>query len=299
MLYTKGAAGFHALNDFTHLGLGSMDLGNLVTAMVGTPAVTSVSPSSGPAGGGTLVTITGSGFSTAPGETQVSFGSIPGSSVSCSSTTSCTATSPTGVGCTTDVSVRVGGISSALSAADHFTYASTGGWMQCLPATSPPYHEAASMAYDEATGMVILFGGCCDSSGKDLNDTWSWNGVTWTQLISPGCTTSCPSSPPARFQASMAYDAHTHSVLLFGGSGACGSTCSDTWSWNGDTWTQQYPPAVPAARFGASMAYDAATGTVLLFGGVTGGGYLFLNDTWSWDDGTWSQLSPVASPSAR
>ena len=53
----------------------------------------------------------------------------------------------------------------------------------------------------------------------------------------------------------------------------------DTWTWNGTTWTQQYPTTSPPARDGASMAYDPGTGQLVLFGGddASGGN---LNDTW-------------------
>ena len=47
------------------------------------------------------------------------------------------------------------------------------------------------MAYDAATGQLVLFGGFDQQHGADLNDTWTWNGTTWTQL-------SPATSPPAR-----------------------------------------------------------------------------------------------------
>ena len=70
------------------------------------PTVTSISPTSGPLAGGTMVTITGTGFATTG--TTVSFGTAAGTAVSCSSTTSCTATSPTGSAGAVDVTVTVG-----------------------------------------------------------------------------------------------------------------------------------------------------------------------------------------------
>ena len=64
------------------------------------------------------------------------------------------------------------------------------------------------MAYDPATGTVVLFGGT--GHGALLGDTWTWNGTTWTQQTPA-------TSPPARESASMAYDAATGTVVLFGG----------------------------------------------------------------------------------
>jgi hypothetical protein len=39
------------------------------------------------------------------------------------------------------------------------------------------------MAYDGATGTAVLFGGAAFNPFA-LNDTWTWNGSTWTQQTS-------------------------------------------------------------------------------------------------------------------
>ncbi len=83
------------------------------------PRVTGLSPTSGPTAGGTVVTISGTNFSASG--TSIKFDANTATNVSCSSTTSCTATSPAGSG-TVDVVVTVGGQSSAFSVADRFTY---------------------------------------------------------------------------------------------------------------------------------------------------------------------------------
>ena len=91
------------------------------------PVVSSVSPNSGPAAGGTSVTITGSGFT---GAAQVQFGSTAESSCSTSSEpcftvnsdSSITAQSPPGSVGTVDVRVLNAGLTSATSTGDQFTY---------------------------------------------------------------------------------------------------------------------------------------------------------------------------------
>jgi hypothetical protein len=89
------------------------------------PNISSVSPSSGSALGGTVVTIAGGGFSAAA---TVSFGSNSASSVTVNSTGSITATSPAGVG-TVDVTVTTSAGTSATTPGDRFTYVA--------PATAP------------------------------------------------------------------------------------------------------------------------------------------------------------------
>jgi parallel beta-helix repeat protein len=89
-------------------------------AVVAPPTVTGISPSSGPMSGGTQVTITGTGFATTLDNT-IHFGSTQVAlNVACE-VTRCLATSPAGTD-SVDVTVTVGGVTSATGAADVFTY---------------------------------------------------------------------------------------------------------------------------------------------------------------------------------
>lgn len=92
-------------------------------AIGSSPSVTRIGTGSGPMAGGTAVTITGSGFSTAPGGTTVYFGPNPATSVTCTSSSSCTAVSPAGIG-TVDVTVEVNGVSSPRTPTDQFAHTS-------------------------------------------------------------------------------------------------------------------------------------------------------------------------------
>jgi hypothetical protein len=87
---------------------------------VGRPTVTGVAPASGPAG--TKVTITGTGFATATGQTIVKFGSTASASVACATATKCTATAPRGPSGVVDITVTVGGQTSLTATADRFRY---------------------------------------------------------------------------------------------------------------------------------------------------------------------------------
>ncbi len=166
-------------------------------------------------------------------------------------------------------------------------------WTKQAPATSPPPRGYASMAYDAATGTVVMFGGFNNrrGGGASLFDgTWTWDGTTWTRQAPA-------TSPRARFDATMAYDPATGTAVLFGGEG--NGKLGDTWTWDGTTWTQQAPATSPPAREDASMAYDAATGNVVLFGGAGGSTLQALADTWTWDGTTWTKQHPATSPPAR
>jgi N-acetylneuraminic acid mutarotase len=135
---------------------------------------------------------------------------------------------------------------------------------------------------------VVLFGGEGSTLALStvLNDTWRFNGTSWTQgsvLVS--------NSPPARDFAAMA--TLGNEVVLFGGTE--GSLLDDTWTFDGTSWTQvpvSNPP--PARRF----ATTATLGNeVVLFGG--GGNSGALNDTWTFDGTSWTQLAISNPPPAR
>jgi len=82
------------------------------------PTVTGISPASGTAVGGAIVTITGTGFS---GNVSVQFGTVSAPAMTVVSGTQITATSPPGAG-TVDVTVSNTAGTSATSAADRFEY---------------------------------------------------------------------------------------------------------------------------------------------------------------------------------
>jgi len=170
-------------------------------------------------------------------------------------------------------------------------------WTEEFPAASPPARADASMAYDSATEQVVLFGGQTTSGSylceQCLNDTWVWNGSTWTEEF--------PStSPPARANATMTYDAATGNVVLFGGVGIGLIALNDTWVWNGSTWTEEFSATSPPARANATMTYDAATGNVVLFGGVgSSNGQPYLTDTWMWNGSTWTEENLTNYPPGR
>jgi IPT/TIG domain-containing protein len=83
------------------------------------PVVAAISPKSGGVAGGTTVTVTGSGFTSA---TSVQFGGNDASSMTLVSDTQITATSPPGAAGTVDVTVMTPAGTSAISLADKFTY---------------------------------------------------------------------------------------------------------------------------------------------------------------------------------
>ncbi len=156
-------------------------------------------------------------------------------------------------------------------------------WTQQEPVASPPPRADASMAYDAVRGVVVLFGGNT-ADGAPLDDTWTWDGHTWTNHD------SVP-APPARDDASLAFDPAVGKVVLFGGEVRRGSRYySDTWLWDGRSWQLATGETSPPARHNAGMVFDAARGVLLLYGG-SAEPKESLNDTWTWNGKTWTQVA--------
>lgn len=168
------------------------------------------------------------------------------------------------------------------------------GWTEQHPRLSPTARYGAQMAYDATNKGVVLVGGIGNLSSYqigDLDDTWTWNGTTWTAQHPMA-------SPPPRHGSSLANDGSSGMVVLFGGdSGArVPLFLNDTWIWNGTTWDKRKPASSPPGRVDATMAYDEAAGQLVLFGGTSG---IALGDTWVWDGRNWTQRSSTLSPAPR
>src|SRR5216683_2926869 len=119
------------------------------------PTVTSLSPSSGSAAGGTQVTITGSGFT---GVSQVAFSGVPASSFNFVSDNQVTAVAPAGTG-TVDVSITAGGVTSPVNQpADQFTYISPPGAPTALTATAGNASISLSWTAPASNGGASITG---------------------------------------------------------------------------------------------------------------------------------------------
>ena len=160
-------------------------------------SVSALTPSSGTAGGGDAVEITGSGFT---GATAVDFGSNASSDFTVISPTTITAVAPVGAG-TVDVQVVTPAGSSSSSSEDQFTYIPTGQ----LPITAEGQHL-------EIGGVPTVFTGY---NAYQLATDWGTNagcgGMATTAQIDAFFASLRPDSLVRfwAFQETMATNVHT------------------------------------------------------------------------------------------
>jgi hypothetical protein len=171
-------------------------------------------------------------------------------------------------------------------------------------ASQPPGLCCAGFVHDDVHNQTVLFG------GAEGFPNFAKHGETWTLEVGGWVQRLPTNAPSPRAGAGMAFDAANGNVVLFGGNDANGVDLNDTWIWDGQNWTQVFPPTSPPARSfeTTSMVYSPAGNYVVMFGGLTqslpGPVYTALNDTWTWDGTTWTQHagpgpSPRRAPLAR
>jgi hypothetical protein len=131
------------------------------------------------------------------------------------------------------------------------------------------------MAYDNARNYTVLFAGFING-GRDLGDTWEWDGAIWRQRANFG--------PATRREHAMVFDDNENRVVLFGGmtstlvEGASNDRhLGDTWEWDGDRWLQRQNMG-PQNRNSHALAYDSGRKRIILFGGAIAN--TLLGDTW-------------------
>jgi hypothetical protein len=226
-----------------------------------------------------------------------------------------------------------GGYGSA-SGADAYAYLndtwlwSGAGWTRYEPQNRPSPRYWPAMA--TLKGKVVLFGGW-SASERELDDTWEWDGQNWTRretaqapagrdgaafanvggdrLVYFGggedtwqwdgqSWTELNPDPAPGYRKYLHAGSLSGRVILF--SGATGQSpsdvfFSDTWNWNGSSWSRLFENGPPAGRRDFGM-YSTGGG-ILMFGGFGQGGQMF-GDSWEFRDNGW--VSRVGGgPSAR
>lgn len=189
-----------------------------------------------------------------------------------------------------------GGLSMESGEALSDTWAYDNGTWTPLPTSPlPAARWGAGLTQDLEDGTMVLFGGYSPATGF-LADTWTFVGGRWTSLTETV-------APAARWTPGMTFDPEMGAVLLFGGFSASLGFLSDTWLFTGGSWVRLSTPVAPPAREKASLIYDGAEEAVVLFGGdicPVGCGptrpLRLLNDTWTFQDGSWRNVTETRSP---
>lgn len=181
-----------------------------------------------------------------------------------------------------------------------------GAWTQLHPSRNPTVGAwgPLAIAYDAGDGYAILtasYNTTCPPSALPCFETWAFEAGNWTDL-----TNLSRPTPPPLLDYALAWDGPDQVVVLFGGRCASPPTCAasgtgpavsnETWTFSGGNWSNATVAGSPAPRFDAALSNDPADGGALLFGGLlpsANGGATPYSDTWMYQGGQWSQLTPA------
>lgn len=184
--------------------------------------------------------------------------------------------------------------------AQTWTY-SNGSWAILSTATQPPGWSNGCFVWDGAMKYGLFFGGQAEVAGNIsvVNYTWTFVHGQWTNI-----TSTAGNAPMPLEYVRCAYDAESHSVILFGGheNNNANNFSNETWVFKSGKWKELHPKFSPVPSYGGEMFYDPQIHDVVLYGGRSGPPYQseysadcspsfcpYLNATWLYSNGSWSQ----------
>ncbi len=172
------------------------------------PTITAVSPVAGLPGGGTVVTLTGTGFTGPSPVSVVDFGATAATVFNATSATSMTVTSPAGSPGTVDVTVTNAGGTSAISSVDNFTYETAPTITSVVPVAGLP----AGASSVSITGTNFI-GVSAVKFGSVSATSYTFNSATSITAISPAesaATVDVTVTTPVATSATSSADQFTY-----------------------------------------------------------------------------------------
>lgn len=164
-------------------------------------------------------------------------------------------------------------------------------WTPTLGGVDPGPRIDHAMAYDEARGNVVMFGG--SSGAITFGDTW----IFQTSTYPSGWAQQGVAGPTPRTGHTLVYDPLRQVVVMFGGYLIGGSMSNETWEWDGSNWTLRSPATSPPPRsFLAAAPWPALAG-VVFHGGYTGTSPAGSSQSfWLWDGVDWQDITTADTP---
>jgi cysteine-rich repeat protein len=173
-----------------------------------------------------------------------------------------------------------------------WTYA--GGDWSALPAapTALAKRIDTAIAYDAVRKRAVLYAGGVGLIGAAFTDTWELVGDTWTEAV-------LESAPEPRNWAGFVVDERSDDLLLFAGSTPPATIHSDTWRFDGLSWSELAPTGSPGSGpcpngdcFMGSV-WDSARQRVVF---VRRGPPAEPVQTWEYLANAWARITTATAP---
>lgn len=160
-------------------------------------------------------------------------------------------------------------------------------WQQLAPLAPPSGRHAAAMVFDSVRNVFVLHGGLLFIALSGTNQTWEFDGASWTQITTP-------TPGPAVAGHVACFDSARGRVVVYGGAtGNPALATSDTYEYDGTNWQLASAAGAPGPLSGPAMCFAANVGRAVLFGGYDPATVQAVDTTWLYDGITW-QAAPVA-----
>jgi cysteine-rich repeat protein len=121
----------------------------------------------------------------------------------------------------------------------------------------PSARSDAALSFDSMRNRVVLFGGRDSAGSCTLSDTWELADNRWTQVNIVG------EAPIPRCNAASVFDPRFKGVLMFGGRQST-TFLSDTWVFDGTSWSSINIAVPPSNLQNVSMVYDERRNVVVM-----------------------------------
>lgn len=180
------------------------------------------------------------------------------------------------------VVLRAGDVRAGLLAPDTWEFDGAS-WVKLDDAPNPPFERWSSAVWDATSQRVTVF---TPSGG-----VWTFDGQAWLRVP--------PTVPGFAYgdASDLTWDSARGLVVAVGIGRT--SRVTETWEFDGTSWTPRSAATSPPARYGRKLAYDPARRRVIAFGGDQGGSYNApTSELWEWDGTTWTERT-LAGPPAR
>jgi hypothetical protein len=150
----------------------------------------------------------------------------------------------------------------------------------------PEPRELDAMAYDDVHDDVVLYGGAGFAGGDEqiaFNDTWVFDSHGWHEVY--------PATSPAIDPTAMAEDPVTHDLVLVGTAPVGPAT--QTWTWDGATWTRRADLPVTTQTADSLATFSALDQLVLVTTSLVA--QSAPSETWLWTGAGWKLQHSVTS----
>lgn len=145
-------------------------------------------------------------------------------------------------------------------------------WVKLDDAPLPAFERFSSVVWDATSQRVTVF---TPSAG-----VWTFDGQTWRRVP--------PTVPGFAYgdASDLTWDSARGLVVAVGIGRT--SRVTETWEFDGTSWSQRSSAIAPPPRYGRKLSYDSARRRVLAFGGDQSGSFHApTSDHWEWDGTTW------------